>query len=73
MHTQTPKREMKRSDFILEESEIPNRIDLSKVLARALARNQNGLRFAATALLTISAIWFAFGIIGFGLAGMIFR
>jgi len=64
---------MKRRDLILEESDIPTRIDLSNALARAFARNQNGLRFAATALLTISAIWFAFGIIGFGLAGMIFR
>jgi hypothetical protein len=64
---------MKESDFTRQASEIPNRNDLSKVLARALARKRGGLPSVATALLTISAIWLMFGIIGYRLAGMIFR
>jgi hypothetical protein len=64
---------MKAGDFTREESEIPNRIDLSQTLARALARNRDGFRFVATVLLTINAIWFLFGAIGYGLVEMIFR
>ena len=73
MHTLTTKREMKKGDFMRQESEILNRIDLSQALARALARNRNGLRFVAMVLLTINAIWLLFGAIGYVLAGMIFR
>ena len=40
---------MKDTDLTGQESEILNRIDLSQALARALARNREGLRFVATA------------------------
>ena len=65
--------EMKKSDLTGQQSEIPSRTDLSQVLARALARNRSGWRFVATVLLTINGIWLLFGIIGYRLAGMIFR
>jgi hypothetical protein len=64
---------MKGIDLTRQESKILNQIDLSQALARALARNRNGLSFVATGLLTISAIWLLFGAIGYGLAWMIFR
>jgi hypothetical protein len=47
---------MKDTDLTGQESEILNRIDLSQALARALARNREGLRFVATGLLTINGI-----------------
>ena len=63
---------MKDTDLTGQESEILNRIDLSQALARALARNREGLRFVATGLLTINAIWLVFGAIGYGLAAIHF-
>jgi hypothetical protein len=66
-------REMEKGYLERQESEIPNRIDLGHVLARALARNWKGWRFVAITLLTINAIWLVFGVLGYCLAAMIFR
>jgi len=63
---------MKGIDLTRQESKILNQIDLSQALARALARNREGLRFVATGLLAINAIWLVFGAIGYGLAAIHF-
>ena len=39
----------------------------------SLVHDRDGWRFVAIAMLIINVIWLMFGVIGYGLAGMIFR
>jgi hypothetical protein len=39
----------------------------------SLVHDRDGWRFIAVAMLIINAIWLVFGVLGYGLAGIIFR
>jgi hypothetical protein len=56
-----------------EEPDALSRIELSDAAADALTHDRDGWWFVAIAMLIINAIWLVFGVLGYGLAWIIFR